>query len=69
MTDTQFLKEVGAKIKEARKAKKMRVMDFQDLGITTATNFCRIQKGSRSPRLITLKRIADALKMDVKEFL
>ena len=68
MTDSEYLKYVGAKIEAVRKKKKVTLKMIQDAGITRAANMCLIQQGKRSARLLTLKRLADLLKVDIKSY-
>lgn len=67
--DTIFLKEVGAKIKAARKAKKLSVRKFAEICRLDYSWTSRTENGQSSIRILTLKRMADALGVDVKDFL
>ena len=64
-----FLKEMGRKIKEARKAKKLSYPKFSKLTNIDMSNLWFIEQGRRNVHLLTLKIIADKLEVDVKEFL
>lgn len=70
MNNGTFLKQMGSKIKSARKAKKMTLQQLSDLsGATDLSNLWFIEKGLRNTHILTLKSIADVLKVDVKEFI
>jgi transcriptional regulator with XRE-family HTH domain len=64
-----YLKEMGSKIKEARIAKKLSYPKFSVLTGIDMSNLWFIEQGRRNLHLLTLKAIADVLKMDVKDFL
>ncbi len=69
MTDGIFLKQMGAKVKAARLANKMSLPQ-----LSKATGFgipaiWFLENGRRNAHILTLKAIADVLKMDVKDFL
>lgn len=64
-----FLKEMGRKIKEARKAKKLSYPKLSKLTGIDMSNLWFIEQGRRNVHLLTLKSIADKLEVDVKEFL
>ena len=70
MKDGIFLIEMGKKIKAARKAQKMTLEKLSKLsGATDLSNLWFIENGQRNVHILTLKSIADALKMDVKELI
>jgi transcriptional regulator with XRE-family HTH domain len=69
MTDTEYLKKLGAKIRTERKARKLSHKTLSEICKVDKSHLWRIEVGRRNIRLLTLKLIADALKMDVKDFL
>lgn len=69
MNDTEFLKSTGAKLKRMRKASGVTMKDIHEAGITTAYNVCQIENGRRNVRLLTLKKIADLIGVDIKSLL
>lgn len=69
MENGKYLKEMGAKVKLARNQRKIPLTSLSSstgIGIT-ALSF--LENGKSNPHILTLKAIADALKMDVKDFL
>jgi transcriptional regulator with XRE-family HTH domain len=69
MTNGSYLKEMGGKIKAARKANNISLRKMGELCKTDMSNLCRLENGTVNTSILTLKSIADVLKMDVKEFL
>lgn len=64
-----YLKEIGRKIKTARKANKITLPTMAKLAKTDMSNLWFLEKGERNAHILTLKSIADVLNKDVKEFL
>lgn len=64
-----FLKEIGKKIKAAREAKGLYLRDLGKLCNIHYGAICEIEKGKRNSYILTLKKIADKLDVDVKDFL
>ncbi|MGI8951955.1 MAG: helix-turn-helix domain-containing protein [Chitinophagaceae bacterium] len=69
MKDNLFLIEMGRKIKEARKAKKISYSQFSKLTGIDMSNLWFIENGRRNVHILTLKSIADVLCIDVKNFI
>ncbi len=69
MTDGQFLKQMGSKIKAARKAQKMSLESLAELAKTDMSNLWFIENGQRNIHILTLRSIADVLNVEVKYFL
>lgn len=70
MKDGQFLKEMGAKIRAARKAQKMTLHTLSKLsGATDISNLWFIENGQRNLHILTLKSIADALEIKIKDLI
>lgn len=69
MNNGQFLKGMGAKIKSARKAKKISLLQMSKLCNTDMSNLWFIENGRRNTHILTLKSIADALNVDIKYFI
>ncbi len=70
MRNDIYLKEMGRKIKAARLAQKITLDKLSKLsGATDLSNLWFIENGQRNCHILTLKSIADVLKMDVKDFL
>jgi len=64
-----YLKEMGSKIKSARKANKLSLPKLSELCKVGISNLWFIEQGKRNAHILTLKSIADVFKMDVKDFL
>lgn len=64
-----YLVEMGGKIKAARKAKKLTVRQLGALCELDYSCLNRTENGQYSARVLTLKRIADVLEKDIKDFL
>ena len=69
MTDQQFLKQLGKRISEVRKEKGMSQLDLGSKIDMEKSNLSAIENGRQNPSALTLKRIADALGVEVVEFL
>jgi len=69
MTDSDYLKSMGKKIKAARKAKGLYLRDLGKLCNIHFGALSEIENGKRNSYLLTLKNIADQLDVDVKDFL
>lgn len=69
MENDIFLKEMGQKIRTARKAKKMPINILADLSRIDMSNLSFLERGERNCHILSLKSIADVLGVDVKEFL
>ena len=69
MTNGIYLKEMGKKIKAAREAKGLYLRDLGKMCNIHYGAICEIELGKRDSHILTLKTIADALKMDVKDFI
>jgi transcriptional regulator with XRE-family HTH domain len=69
MTDGIFLKEMGKKVKSARLANKMGLPKLAALTGIDMSNLWFLENGRRNAHILTLKAIADVLKMDVKDLL
>jgi len=64
-----YLKDMGSKIKAARKANKLSLPVMSKLCKTDMSNLWFLEQGQRNAHILTLKSIADVLKMDVKDFI
>ncbi len=68
MTDELFLKQLGAKIADLRKTKGFSQMDLGSMINMEKTNLSAIENGRQNPSTLTLKKIADAMNCEVKDF-
>lgn len=69
MDNEEFLKGMGSKIKEARKARKIGLPVLSKECKIDMSNLWFIENGERNVHILTLKTIADVFGMDIKEFL
>ncbi|MGB8193255.1 MAG: helix-turn-helix transcriptional regulator [Chitinophagaceae bacterium] len=69
MSNDLFLKEIGRKVKAARKANRLSLPKMSVATGIVVSNLWFLENGQRNMHILTLKSIADVLKMDVKEFL
>ncbi len=69
MGDTEFLKTLGTKIRTERRKSKLGFKNFAKLVGIHYSSLCDIELGKVGCRIMTLKRIADVLKVDIKVFL
>lgn len=64
-----YLKQMGARVRSARNAKGLYLRDLGAVCKLDYRNICQIENGKQDVLLSTLKKLADALDKDVKDFL
>lgn len=69
MSDKEYLKQLGQRIKAIRKECKMSLRAVQKHKITDIGQLSRIENGHVNPHIITLKKLADLYEVDIREFL
>ena len=69
MNNGQYLKEIGKKIKTIRQAKGISVRKLGEICDMDFSSLSRLENGQKDFHILTLKTIADALKMDMKDFI
>ena len=69
MTEKELLASMGAKVKAARKQAKMTQVKLGQLCGLDDSSVSQIESGNYGSKITTLKRIADVLKMEVRDFL
>jgi transcriptional regulator with XRE-family HTH domain len=69
MRNDIFLKEIGQKVKAARKANKLTLPKLSAASGINVSNLWFLENGQRNMHILTLKSIADVLNMDVKDFI
>lgn len=69
MTETEYLKEMGRKIKSVRNKKKITLRELGNLCNLDYGSISRIESGQKDSHILTLINIANKLDVDVKEFL
>ena len=67
--DKKFLIDLGLRIKEIRKSKKLSQEDLAYEQNISLSQIARIETGKLNPTICTLKKIADGLSVDVFELL
>tara|TARA_B100000508_G_scaffold55003_2_gene42601 strand:+ start:1390 stop:1599 length:210 start_codon:yes stop_codon:yes gene_type:complete len=68
MKDKEFLRKLGTKIAEIRFNKGFSQVDLCSLINMEKSNLSAIENGRQNATSLTLKRIADALEVEVKDF-
>jgi DNA-binding XRE family transcriptional regulator len=69
MTDKEYLFELGINIKVARMRKRINTMELADLCKMNKTSINDIELGKVSTRIITLRKIAAATDVEIKDLL
>lgn len=69
MRNDEFLKHVGGKIKVARQSKGITVRRLGELCNLDYANISRMENGKQDMLILTLKNIASALKINIKDLL
>jgi transcriptional regulator with XRE-family HTH domain len=69
MDNSEFLKDVGCKLKSARLANKMSLQKLGKLCNIHYSSIWFMEQGKTNVHILSLKAIADVFNMDVKEFL
>lgn len=64
-----YLVEVGSKIKAIRETKNVSIRELGERCKMDYSSLSRLETGQRNFYILTLKAIADALEVDVKDFL
>ena len=69
MRNDIYLKQMGSRISAIRKAKKITLDQMSELSGIDVSNISILENGRRNAHILTLKVIADVLKVDAREFL
>lgn len=69
MKDGQYLIEMGSKIKARRLELKLSLPQLSKLCNTDMSNLWFIEKGQRNLHILTLKRIAEELKLNIADLI
>lgn len=69
MKDGIYLKEMGKRIREIRRAKGISMRKLVTLCPLHKSSLSELENGKRDCHILTLKMIADVLKVDVRDFL
>lgn len=68
MNESEYLKEMGRKIKAVRNEKKISLRELGKLCDLDYGSICRIESGQMNSHFLTIKRIAEKLDVDIREF-
>ena len=68
-TDSVFLKEIGKRMRSIRTSQRISIAEMHRITGLAESNITHIEKWGRDAHVLTLKKIADVLKVEVKEFL
>ena len=69
MSNGEYLKAMGERIRSARVAKGITLRQLGKMCNLDFGSISRIENGQKNSYLLTLKSIADVFNMDVKDFL
>ena len=69
MKNNQYLIDMGKRIRQERKSKKMSLETLSELTQIDLSNLSFLERGMRNTHILSLKAIADVLEVDVKSFL
>ena len=69
MKNNIFLKQIGSKVKAIRKAQKISLRELGKLCDIDFGHLSRLENGTQNTHILTLKDIADVLKVDVKDLI
>ena len=69
--DMRLLKSFGERVRQLREQKKLSVYDVtgKDLAIKSRQHWQKIENGQKNINLTTVRKIAETLKVDIKELL
>lgn len=68
MPDTRFLSAIGARIKELRRSKEMTQNDLATQCNFEKASMSRIEAGKTNVTILTLRKISNALGVEITEF-
>lgn len=66
--DKEYLKKLGKNISKIRRSQKFSQLDVCAIISMEKSNLSSIENGRQNPTTLTLKRIADAIDVEVKDF-
>ncbi|MGV3631030.1 MAG: helix-turn-helix domain-containing protein [Bacteroidota bacterium] len=69
MNNATYLKELGKRLRENRKLKKMSMKELADNCNIDKSTVYRIEKGLMNPTILMLKALCGELGVDLKDFL
>ena len=69
MENKEYLLNVGMEVKVARMRKRLTIKELGKLTGLSENAICQIEGGKKDFHILTIKRIADALELPVKDFM
>ncbi len=69
MKDGQYLISIGKKVREARKAKGISMRQLVVLAEVHKSSLSEIENGKMNVKILALKKLADTIGVDLKDFL
>lgn len=69
MTNGQLLISIGKKVRAARKAKGISMRQLAAIAPIHKSSLSEIENGLMNVKILALKKLADTLEVDVKDFL
>lgn len=64
----EFIKKLGARIRKVRKSKRVTQLTVSRICKLKPLTVSDIERGKRGSHILTIKAIADALNVDIKDF-
>ena len=68
MTNEEFLKDMGKKVREIRRSKAISLNKMVELSGIHKSSLSELENGKRNSYSLTLKTIADILEVEVSDF-
>lgn len=65
-TNDQYLKELGGRIRKARRTQRMSLQRLSQLCMADYSNLLAIERGKNNTKVLTLLMIAEKLNVDIK---
>jgi transcriptional regulator with XRE-family HTH domain len=69
MSNGQYLIAIGKKVREIRKSKGISMRELSVLAPIHKSSLSEIENGKMNCHILALKKLADSLEVDVKDFL
>lgn len=69
MTDSEYLRAIGLNVKLARNRKGISSMELCKMCGIDRSGLSKVELGKSNPHMLTLRKIANTLSVDVKELI
>ncbi len=69
MTEGEYLKELGKNVRLARQSLRMSIREVSEILDFDEKTVARIERGERNSKIITLNKISEALRIDIRHLL